>query len=744
MLESRNMLRTTSPVSVSISLILIFLLLTDISILLNIPVFRQVFGFIFLSMPGALLLYIIKPGRLGLTEKFVLSVGLGISFVMFMGILINALYPLFGYDAPLSQMSLLISMNFSVMILALIVHSDGGFVLFSERINLKLDTKDIVFVLIPIFFIPLSVLGMHIMNITNNSAMIMALLFLIPAYVILISINHGQIPEKLYPLIILLSGLSLVLLLGMRSSHIIGADAHLEYYIFQQTISNERWQILSKTILDSCLSISVLPAMYQLFLNTNQEYLFKILYPILFSISPLVVYIISKEYLGDIHAFLASFFFMSQNTFSFTSANPRTTIAILFFSLSIMVLLNGKLAESKKRLLFIIFTSSCAVSHYSTTYIFFGILLFSFIVIQIYRLLADKNRLAPKKIRMDGGRVVMDPVYEAVALCPSKLHLTSGIIAIFFAVIFVWYSQITGAAFDSGVGFIINSLISLQDFFILESRQESVVIAFGSGIEMLDIPRKIRLASNWLAIFFIAIGLLNTLLCYQQKNALNRRELDDCSRLSAEKINIEFLSLSLICSALMIASVALPFASKSYGLDRTYLQTSVVLSSFFVIGGMTVAKLFNIRREHLVVLLVLIPFFMCETGAMYQLFDIPASISLNSKGDSFDTLYIYDQETASSIWLKNYSKDDLIIYTDFFGGSRLISQGRLNRHMYAKDLIENHKPLLNGYFYFTYSNALKKKFLDSSYHWHNISEYNYEFERRKKIYSNLASDVWMA
>lgn len=729
-----------------ISLISIFLISTDLSIFLDIPVFRQILGFLLLAfVPGMLFICILKPSKLGMTERFVLSAGLSISFIMFIGILINTLYPLFGYETPLSLMSLLFSFNVALLTLAVIANVRGGFANFVKRNDLRLGIYEKALFLIPVLFPALSVLGMHLMNITDNNSMLMALLFLIPGYAIIISIWNKQIPEKSYPLIIFMMSISLVLLMGMRSNHIIGADAHTEYYIFQQTLSNEKWQILSKTTIDSCLSISILPAIYESILNINSEYLFKVLYPILFSVSPLVVYIIAKEYLGGRYAFLASFFFMSQSTFLNTTANARTTVAILFVALSIMVLLNDRLSLLEKRLFSIVFIFSCIVSHYSTTYIFFGILFIAFISIQVvHRLLAYQERSASRKNSLSQEQNIIDSASQAASPKALKSYITLGVITIFFVGIFVWYSQVTGAAFDRGVDFIVSSMRSLQDFFILESRQDSLTLALGSGVEKLEVPRKIAFVFNWLSILFIAIGVLTTLSRYRKRIPPYSENINDSSCLLMKRIDIMFFALALICSAIMAVCVAIPFISKGYGLDRAYLQMTIVLSSFFIIGGITIAELFRVCRKYLVVLVVLVPFFMCAVGTMYQVFGYPGSMVLNSEGNSYDIYYIFDQETVSSEWLKSYSQDNIIIYTDFYGGTRLISQGRLglNRSMYAYELIEKHKPLGKGYFYLRYCNLAKNKFLDSFYHWHNASDYKDEFAKREKIYSNAGSDIW--
>lgn len=725
------------------SLILIFLISTDLSILLDIPIFRQILGFIFLAfVPGALFLCILKPDRLGLTEKVVLSVGLSISFNLFIGILINTLYPLFGYETPLSPKSLVISLTLALLILAVVAHLSGGLAFFAKRTDLRLDTKDKALVLIPLLFLPLSVLGMHIMNTTGNNAMLMALLFLIPGYVVLISLFHNQIPQKSYPLVIFLSSISLVLLLGMRSSHIIGSDVHREFFLFQQTLFFEKWQILEGSTLDSCLSISIFPVIYQSFLNTNPEYLFKILYPLLFSISPLVIYVITKEYLGDIYAFLASVFFMSQSTFIDTAANPRTTVAILFFALSIMVLLNGRLSEFKKRLLLIIFIFSCIVSHYSTTYIFFGVLLFAFIGVQIiYRLFANQKRSATKNIPLGDEQNVMDFTLQAAAPGPSKSYITLGVLMIFFVMMFVWYSQVTETSFDRGVGFLVKSMRSLQDFFILESRQEGVAMAFGFGVAELEMPRKISFGFNWLTILFIAIGVLTTFSRYRQRVSLSSWNVDDSCGSLTKRIDILFLSLALICSAIMVASVALPFVSRGYGISRAYLLTTVVLSFFFVLGGMTVAELIRVRWKYLVVLVVLVPFFMCATGTMYQVFGLPGAMVLNSEGQQYDLMYIHDQESYSAKWLKSYTTDKAIIYGDFYSSHNIYSQGMINSSIYADLFIEDKKPIQRGYLYLRYTGVVNRKLLDNNKNWHNIMDYQNILKSNSKIYDNRGSEV---
>jgi uncharacterized membrane protein len=120
-----------------------FLIFTDLSIFLNIPVLRQVLGFTFFTViPGLLILHILKLNKLEFTWKIVLSFGLSISFLMFFGLFINWVYPLFGYNTPLSTSSLIISFSVVILILAIIAYVRNRSVSFANLSDLKLNTRE--------------------------------------------------------------------------------------------------------------------------------------------------------------------------------------------------------------------------------------------------------------------------------------------------------------------------------------------------------------------------------------------------------------------------------------------------------------------------------------------------------------------------------------------------------------------------------------------------------------------------
>jgi len=106
--------------SITFLLVLGFLvIIADISILLDIPIYRQVFGFLLVtSIPGLLIIYILNPRFTNPSKIVLYSVGLSVALTMFLGFLVNIIGPmLFGIDRPISTIPLLMAINIVILIL---------------------------------------------------------------------------------------------------------------------------------------------------------------------------------------------------------------------------------------------------------------------------------------------------------------------------------------------------------------------------------------------------------------------------------------------------------------------------------------------------------------------------------------------------------------------------------------------------------------------------------------------------
>lgn len=612
--------------------IILALCITDLAILLNIPFLRQILGFLFLTiLPGLLILQILKLDKIGIVEKFVLSVGLSVSFLMFFGLFIDKLYFSLGYTIPLSTISLVVSFSAAMIILCVIGYKtktfEKSFIKTNKNWlqNLNLSTSEKAFLVVPILFPALSIFGTHVMNTTDNNAILIFLLFLIPIYVVFMSFFNHRIPKRIYPVTIFLISISLILLWSLRTNHPIGIDTQVEYHFFQMTFRSLHWSISEYSILNACLSITLLPTIYQSILNVNSEYLFKLLYPLIFSLSPLVVYVLSKKYVGEGYAFLASFFFMSQKIFIWATANARTVLAVFFFALAIMVLFNDGIDTLKKRILFMTFMASGIVSHYSTTYLFFFIILTSWLLMEIF-----------------------------VKIYTFKKIISITLVFLFFGLIFFWYSQITVAAFNTGVQFFGETFLNLNEFFVAESHSGHPETLLGKDIMQKGIPHKLEFVSTWAIFVLIGIGVLTLLKKHKKMVSFSNLENLKPDFLK-RKFDVGYFVLMLACSGVLVGAIAIPHALLHYDTGRWFAVPVIVLSVILIIGGIALSKYLRVR-PYLLILLVIIPYFFCcsSTALIYQAFDVPRSIILNSDGgEQYDWLYrayFDDQKTFAKKW----------------------------------------------------------------------------------------------
>ena len=105
--------------------ILIFGLIVNILVICDIQYLylRTIFSFMFLTtIPGLLIMLMLKVRKIGFWEYFVYSIGLSITFLIFGGLFINSTLPLVGIDKPLSLVSLLVSFDIFLLIFTFIAY----------------------------------------------------------------------------------------------------------------------------------------------------------------------------------------------------------------------------------------------------------------------------------------------------------------------------------------------------------------------------------------------------------------------------------------------------------------------------------------------------------------------------------------------------------------------------------------------------------------------------------------------
>ncbi len=684
------------------TVLIAIIVLADLVILLNIPLLRQILGFLcFTTVPGLLILHILKFNKIEFLKKFVLSVGLSVAFLMFAGLLVNSFYPLIL--KPLSLDPILISFNVILLILIFIAYkrNRNDFDV-KDVFNFKLDLKGKLAspLIFPIIFPFMSVFGTYLMNTQGNNIILLAMLFLIPAYVVAVVYLRERIPDATYPVAVWMIGMSLLLMHGLTSYHLMGRDVHTEFYCFRLALSNFHWDISKYyNSCNACLSVTILPMVYHTLSNINGEYIFKLFFGLIGSITPLGIYIISKKYIGKRYAFFASLLLIFQLAFIYSmQSSTKQEIATLFFVLAILVLFDVEVDKLSKKILFLIFMFSVVVSHYATAYIFF------ILMAMILLTLSSRSFFTTEK---------------------ASKFITAGITVLFFSVIFFWYSQVTQAPFNSGVNFFEQTFRNLGNFFVEDLRNPAQLNVVGIGLETATIPNKISVYVHDAIFVTIGIGVITLLWKYRSYK---------------EKIDAEYFVGILICAGLLALFVALPFVSQGYGGQRFFLQVLVFLAPVFAVGGNTMAKIIRRPKTDVMILLILlISLFSCVTYLQYHFYGIPYSPDYEHEGLNRDEYYIYDQELVAATWLKEHGTTDLKVYKDFYAGTRLsLAYGLHNPFRCA--MFKNES--VNGYVYLTRVNTVNEEVYSSYGIKTNITEYSELFEKKGKIYNNGGSKTY--
>ena len=687
---------------------------TNLAVFLNIPYLRLISGFIFLAiLPGSLIVWVLKLNRIGPAEKAALVAGLSIAFLLFFGLSLNNLLLAVGFETPLSTASLMIAFDIAFILLLIagrVVNTDRGFSL----TNPHLSRHEKAFLIVPVIIPVLSVLGSHIMRTTGDNTVLIAVLLLIPAYIASVCLYNRKFPERLYPVVLYLISVSLLLIYALRFPHIWGRDVHAEYYIFQMTLCNLHWSIIEHALLDACLSISLLPTIFQSITGADaQEYLFKGVYVAMCSFIPLAIYTISKRYVGGLYAFLASFFFISQSTFLSTAGSARTNVAIFFSALAVMVLFNDKIDPVKQRILFFVFILAIVVSHYSTAYIFFFVVLFSWVAAEV---------------------VARKHIFERT--------MSLRIVLFFSVVIFIWYAQLTDAAFSVGVTFIKDTLANLNNFFLEESRTDMFHLLLGKGLAY-SVLSTVSLLVTWCTFIFIGIGVLTMVIKFQGMVDIRGARLQKPDFLKT-RFEVGYLTMVLACTGLLMAIVLLPYISVGYDICRLYSLVVVVLSVCFVIGGIVLSERFGLKLNSCqIILVILLSYSMFVTGVAYQIFGAPVSVILNSEGDVYACEYVHDSESSAAKWLAltvKKNSHDIVSVTDIFGSHRLLSQGIISRYR-INDYSFSEYGGTREYIYLYYTNTVMDKLVVNGTMC-NMSEYRGAFIGYGRVYDSGSSEVF--
>jgi uncharacterized membrane protein len=598
---------------------------------------RPVVGFVFLLfVPGILILRIFKLHKLGSVRTLVFAVSLSITILMFTGAAINTAYPHLGIGQPLAELPLFVTINVVVDLLCV-----AAFLRDTEYS--KPDFVDAKAVLSPatigLCLIPfISVFGTYLMNVSGINAVLLMLLVLIAVLAILLT-YRSDVPKHLYPLAVFVIALSLLYYSTLTSKYVWGWDINIEYYLGSLVVSAGTWNSALSEIYNSSLSTVMLAPILSIVCGTSITWVYKAMYPVVFALVPVGLYLIFQRQTNYKIAFLSAFFFVSLAEF-FTEIPfvPRQGIGELFI-VALIVLIIDKPLSKKNPALALIFAFSLIVAHYSLAYIYIFLMLVAVILTALTP--------AAQKLRKKMQRLPLTNE-SAVSASDAKIQNGSLMTTLTFLFFFVVLSQ-GWYMYTSSGGVYIDAVNNLHiiasgvftDFLNPNAPTGLGVAAAATSSLLNDVNKYLYIITQLL----IAVGIIALVL-----------------KRTGMKFVREYSLFALAAFFMLIATLLVPFVGATLNTSRMFQISLIFLAPFAVIGGLMIVRAGSnvagrvIKSKHENGLLkafavFLAIFLLFNTGFVAEILQQPsAAVPLNA---TMDAPRFNDREVYGASWLSN-------------------------------------------------------------------------------------------
>lgn len=687
-------------------LLLVIQAVLDLAVLFDVPVARQVFGFLYLTfVPGFLFAKLIRVKTSSRIETVLFSVGISVALVMLLGLFMDNFGSVFAFSKPLSMWPLLVFANAFVIMIGVVLHFRGEYVDLSVP---DLWSKSwIILLVLPL----LSVIAVMQLNLhTDNSIMLMS----IPIIAVIFSlgvISKKLVPERVYPYVVFAISLSLLLSSSLISRNIVnfGSDASLEYLVFKDAHNAEYWsgpQSLEASggygRVSSMLSVTILPIIYVNLLSMDSMLLFKLLFPFLFSFAIVGAYHLWQKHVGRKYAFVAAFLMMAQTVFySEMIALNRQVIGELFFVLLLIIVLNNKGRSTPKLVCFMLFSFGLIVSHYALAEIFLFFILIGF--------------------------------FASILLKRPLIGITPSLIVFFSTLMFLWYVYTSNSSvLWSFVEFGTYVVSHLEDFLNPASRGTDVLR--GLGVDAA--PTIWNTLSRGIA--YITQGCLVVGFA----GVFTKRVKHGMTR--------DFVVYSFAAIIVLVATIVVPGLAKTLNMSRFYHILLFLLAPFLAIGVRffvgKVSKHDVAFKSSILLVVLLVSYFFFQTGFVYELVGVKSyslSLSMPSMEPSllYGTLgYTTDKDAAGGRWLVesvNYTKG---VYADIYSTTNVLQTHALLRASYGYTLSNTTELRSGSAVYLSFLNTVEGTVI-SDYLW-NVTEIYGTLEGGHLVYSNGANEVY--
>lgn len=663
----------------------------------------------FLFMPGYLLLLSLGHKDLLRHYKLVFALGLSLLILMVVGLLLNQTVYL-GVSRPLSTKNIFASLDLVVMLLLAFSYTKLPTYTIWKKITFpELSSEAWCIIFLSLVMPLLAILGAIRLNNGGSNILTMTLFTLIP-FMYLWLIIRTKI-EYLNTLVIFASAFAILLTVSMRGSVLIGHDVQKEFYTFQIALQQQHWSIASfRDAFNACLSITILPVLFNKITSISPIYIYKIVYQLLFAASLIPIYLFTEIVTNKKIALICSLVFISFPVF--LNEMPflnRQEIAFIYFALLLLAMFIPSLSKKQASILSFLMITGLIFSHYSSTYVALGL----FLIAKLTYSLLGKLKLNTIDQKQNAG----------------VFKISWIVLLVTFMATFLWNVQVTGTG--SGVFGIISSTVTSTlnhsgsqavdtSYRILgpaPPNVEELLAKYAtnsknqSNYTQVAIPQILPPTKTGHFLIKRKINIISLNIFSKQSSAYILQVLLVCGviimgfKLKKNRSDVykNVLSLTIASIILLAIQTTLPTLSVEYGTQRMFQQLLLITSIPIVIAAMS---FFSINRKFdaykcvgifFVVLSMVLTNYFAQLIGGYQ-----PVLALNNVGDNYDEYYIHTSEVDTAAWLQRNRDSRYPVEMDSFSILRF-SNAVNNGSLVPAPLTG---PSKNSYIYQNYANLL--------------------------------------
>lgn len=640
-------------------------------------------------VPGELLLRACGLDATRGARRLVYAVTASLALFTAGALLVNTALPPVGLTRPLAAGPLLLSVDLAVLVLAAVALARGR----SLRLPALPAGRDLAPA--ALLLVPLGVAaGVQLLDNGGGPWLVVSALTLAGLAVVGTALALPRLGAPLGAWVLYAGTLSLLWSYSLRGPGLYGFDVQQEFGVFQVTQAGQVWHPVAGDAYHAMLSITVLPTSFAELTGVPAAYVFKLVYPVLFALFPVGVYVLAQRWLRPRTAFACAAVIVLQAQFAGQlPALARQEIGLLLFLALVVVAWDAALPRVPRQVLAAVLGSALIVSHYSTAYVTVAALLGVALAGGLVRALA--------RLRHHGTtRPVLSPI----------------VIAWLVAFTVIWNAGVTDST--SNVSSFASTLSRDGAQVLPNGGGKSIVQAWFTGNVIAQVPtdqyfdqtaEKYETSRPWLVPYspgvqaqFPAVdsrpstvpglfpGLRGplagaTALVRQATNfglvlgtflflvALRRRRAE--------------LDFALLAVGFLLVTVVVRVSgsfSFAYNPERLALQTSVVL--VMGLGFLAQAAVQRWRRSAgiagLALAGALTVAFLDASGLSTVVGGGNAAGNIGRSGEYFERYYVTAEDRAAARWMGGHHRSDAIIYSDRYGHLPLLAYSGMQRGLF--------------------------------------------------------------